>query len=347
MTTPEAAAAGCFGKSATITGTAGKDRIRGTSRGDVIASLDGNDFVAGRRGNDLFCLGKGNDLGRGQDGKDRFNGGAGADGIGGDAGNDLLVGGGGGDGLYGGSGADRLKAGGGTFEILNGGPDNDLLLGGGGQDLMLGLSGNDRLNGGGTTLDVASFFFSPAGVNANLGTGVATGEGNDVLVGVEALEGSPANDTFVGTEGEDFFWDYLGDDVMDGAGGRDLVTFFNSQAPVTADLSTDSATGQGTDSIPNIEDLAGTELAGDSLTGDSAPNFIAGLSGDDSLTGAEGDDELDGFDGTDTGNGGPHVAGDLCVSIEVPTDCETFARVDDRRRAARTLLGFRSASWHR
>ena len=334
---PEADAAGCFGKAATISGTSGKDRVRGTSRGDVIASLGGADLVVGRRGNDLVCLGGGNDQGRGQDGKDKINAGGGHDVAIGDSSKDLLLGGGGEDILAGNAGNDKLKLGGGDFNAALGGEGNDLLQGGGGQDILLGEQGDDRLNGGGSIFDVASYFFSPAPVTASLATGLATGEGNDSLTGIEGLEGSPNNDTFTGGPGDDFFWDHLGDDLIDGAEGRDLVSFFNSPAPVTANLATDSATGQGTDSLPNIEDLAGTDL-NDSLTGDVGPNVIIGFVGDDTLDGAEDDDQLFGDDGTDTGNGGPHVVGDVCVSVEVPTDCETFGRGDDRRIGSENVL---------
>jgi Ca2+-binding RTX toxin-like protein len=331
----DAAAAGCFGKQATITGTSKRDVIRGTSRADVIASLGGSDIVVGRGGNDRICTGRGDDSARGQGGKDRLNGGGGEDGLAGEGGKDLIVGGGGFDLLVGGPGNDRLKAGGGVVDLLLGGAGNDRLDGGGGQDIMLGGGGNDRLNGGASDFDVASFFFSPAGVIANLATGVATGEGTDTLVGVEGLEGSPLNDSLTGNDGFNFFWDTLGDDLMDGAGGFDLASFFASEAPVTANLATDSATGQGTDSIPNIEDLAGTFQSGDSLTGDVGPNILIGFDGDDSLNGAEDDDVLDGGNGTDTGDGGTHVSGDRCLSIEVPTDCEVFARTATERSVTR------------
>jgi hypothetical protein len=37
---------------------------------------------------------------------------------------------------------------------------------------------------------------------------------------------------------------------------------------------------------------------------------------------AFGDDFLDGSSGKDRGDGGPQAAGDVCISIEDPTNCE-------------------------
>ena len=75
----------CKGRSLTIVGTQGKDRIKGTKGRDVISALGGNDRVRGGRGKDVICGGRGNDRLRGgvdkdrlvgQNGKDRLNGGS-------------------------------------------------------------------------------------------------------------------------------------------------------------------------------------------------------------------------------------------------------------------------------
>jgi uncharacterized delta-60 repeat protein len=60
----------CFGKEATIVGTAGRERLTGTPHRDVIVALGGADEVRGLGGPDLICGGKG---------KDRLFGGAGRD----------------------------------------------------------------------------------------------------------------------------------------------------------------------------------------------------------------------------------------------------------------------------
>jgi Tol biopolymer transport system component len=65
----------CGGKTATIEGTPGKDKLKGTSGNDVIAAGDGNDKVKGGKGNDLICGGKGKDKLNGGPGKDKLKGG--------------------------------------------------------------------------------------------------------------------------------------------------------------------------------------------------------------------------------------------------------------------------------
>lgn len=96
----------CRGRTATIVGTAGDDRLVGGAGDDVIVGLGGRDVIRGRGGDDLICGGTG---------RDRIAGGAGRDRIFGD---------GGGDRLFGGAGRDRLVGGAGT-DTCRGGPGRD------------------------------------------------------------------------------------------------------------------------------------------------------------------------------------------------------------------------------
>jgi Ca2+-binding RTX toxin-like protein len=302
---PAGAAPKCFGKAATIVGTSRNDRLRGTPR---------NDVIVGRGGHDLI---------RSSGGKDRICGSAGDDVLLAGSGKDLLDGGPGSDFLAGGPSRDKLIAGPGEFNVLRGNQGNDRLLGGSGLDFLLGEAGNDRLDGGGGIFDRASFFFSPAPVTADLNTNTAVGEGNDTMANVEDLEGSQLGDTLTGNAAENFFFPLAGDDLVTGGDGFDLVAFFGAPAPVNANLTTGIATGDGTDTLMAIEDLAGTEhLAGDDLTGDAGQNFLFGLEGNDRLYGMEADDYLDGGTESDTLDGGPHVVGDQCVNGEVLLECE-------------------------
>jgi len=82
----------CGGKSATLVGTTGKDRIKGSRFRDVIATLGGRDTVNGAGGGDLICGGKGPDRLRGSGGRDRLIGGAGDDACVGGAGRDRAKG---------------------------------------------------------------------------------------------------------------------------------------------------------------------------------------------------------------------------------------------------------------
>lgn len=71
----------CFGRTATIVGTAGRDVLTGTSQSDVIVTLEGRDIVSGGPGNDLICGGDGSDGLSGQAGDDRIRGGGAGDDI--------------------------------------------------------------------------------------------------------------------------------------------------------------------------------------------------------------------------------------------------------------------------
>ncbi|HYI35199.1 MAG TPA: hypothetical protein VEX39_01220 [Thermoleophilaceae bacterium] len=136
--TPAAAKPKCGGKTATIVGTAGRNRIRGTRRADVIVGLGGNDDIVGGRGRDVICGGSG---------RDRLSGGASADRIAGGSGNDQIAGDTGNDSLKGDAGRDRLVGGRGN-DTLSGGTGRDLLRGGSGKDRLRGNSGRDRCAGG-------------------------------------------------------------------------------------------------------------------------------------------------------------------------------------------------------
>jgi hypothetical protein len=112
----------CLGRSATIAGTPGDDKLAGTPGSDVIAGLAGADRISGRGGNDLVCAGLDDDTVSGGAGDDRLDGGA--DG-------DLLRGGTGQDQIRGRQGRDRLF-GEGADDLLAGGPNVDRCDGGAG-----------------------------------------------------------------------------------------------------------------------------------------------------------------------------------------------------------------------
>src|SRR4051794_19668175 len=72
----------CFGKAATIVGTADRihpDNLQGTAGPDVIVAGLGADRIQGLGGDDLICGGPGVDSIAGGSGADRVNGGFGDD----------------------------------------------------------------------------------------------------------------------------------------------------------------------------------------------------------------------------------------------------------------------------
>jgi Ca2+-binding RTX toxin-like protein len=119
-----------------------------------------------------------------------------------------------------------------------------------------------------------------AGVTVNLVTGTATGQGNDILRNVENVVGSSLADTITGN---------AGNNLIDGGGGVDTVRFDGVAAAVTVNLLTGTATGQGTDTLRNIENVVGSSLA-DNITGNNGNNVLDGKGGADILAGLGGND---------------------------------------------------------
>ena len=259
---PEARAAEttCFGKPATIVGTAGDDRLLGTARRDVIVGRAGDDTIQGFQGRDLICAGDGadtvvagarSDRVEGGNGDDLVSGGRGADQLSGGSGNDTLLGGAGGDEflvevLRGGTGTDRLEGGGG-IDQLEGGPGQDTIEGGWGRDDFFPGPGDDSLSGGSGTDNVR--YNAPVVVDLTAGT--ATGaEGSDTLVGIDDIQGSESADTLIGDAGPNFILAGGGGDHVEGRGGDDFLIGDRGTDLVDGGPDLDSCFGE---SVPNCE----------------------------------------------------------------------------------------------
>jgi Ca2+-binding RTX toxin-like protein len=94
-------------------------------------------------------------------------------------------------------------------------------------------------------------------------------------------------------------------DFVDGKAGVDTLSYANSTAAVTANLTTGKGTGsfaQG-DTYKNIENLIGSRFL-DKLTGNAQANELKGEGGNDRLDGGAGNDTLRGAAGNDTEIGG-------------------------------------------
>jgi Ca2+-binding RTX toxin-like protein len=176
-------------------------------------------------------------------------------------------------------------------DVLIGKAGKDTLLGGGGDDTLDGGKGNDKLKGGGGA-DTATFAAATGTVVVNLANGTASGIGSDKLSGVENVIGSPQTDiltgddganSITGGEGDDTLAGGLGDDALDGGGGVDKVNYFSATSAIDVDLSADTATGQGSDSVPGVEDVTGSPHD-DTLAGDAADNTLHGGAGEDTVS---------------------------------------------------------------
>ena len=128
-------------------------------------------------------------------------------------GDDSLEGGDGNDTVFGGAGKDTLLGGLGD-DSLEGGTEDDLLAGGPGNDTIDGGDGNDTVT-----------YASSAGpVNANLTTGVGTGDGTDVLRNLENVTGSAFDDVITGSSVANILIGGAGSDTITGGAGIDTVS---------------------------------------------------------------------------------------------------------------------------
>ena len=236
----------CRGERATVVGTAGNDVIRGTEGADIIAGLGGDDEIHGAGAGDFIC---------GGDGVDHLYGDEGRDSLVGDAGDDFMDGGEGFDfihfpgaprdvninfehGFVEGEGDDdvvRVEAaegtefgdnfsGDGVPNLFSGRGGDDAMNGSGGADVFFPGPGNDIIAGHGGS-DLVGFT-SPngrSGVEVNLSSNVATGEGVDRLNGIENISGTFQNDLISGDEQANSFYGGFGNDTLSGGTGSDAL----------------------------------------------------------------------------------------------------------------------------
>lgn len=158
---------------------------------------------------------------------------------------------------------------------------DDVLKGTDGRDVIAGLRGNDVIRGR---------------------------AGNDLLcggAGIDYLYGGSGRDKLSGDEGYyNEFEPGPGNDYVDGGPGPfDDINYFESSGPIDASLADGVATGEGTDTIENVEQIIGS-LYDDILEGDDGPNWLIGMDGDDQLVGLGGDDDFAPGPGDDAMDGG-------------------------------------------
>lgn len=143
--------------------------------------------------------------------------------------------------------------------------------------------------------------------NATTGNDVITGTaGKDVLCGGDGndvINGAGGNDIILGEAGNDTLAGSLGNDTINGGSGLDRASYANSATPVRVSLTTNFATGEGSDVFLGIENLTGSNF-NDSLIGSSLVNLLSGVGGADSIQGVLGNDTLSGGLGNDTVVGG-------------------------------------------
>ncbi|MFN9547537.1 MAG: T9SS type A sorting domain-containing protein, partial [Cyanobacteriota bacterium] len=283
------------------------DRLQGLNGKDLIFGRYGRDRLRGGLNDDTLHGEQDDDGLWGEAGNDDLYGGYGSDTLYGEQGNDTLYGEQGNDTLYGGDGDDRLTGGEGT----------DLLVGGNGNDLYViddeldtiddqgSLSDRDRVNIRGNF----STYALPNGIeDATLETTACnslTGNQNsNNLVGNRngnSINGGGGNDTVDGGDGNDVIigGDGGGNDLYQGGNGIDTINYSSIVGySVTVSLATASASGDGADTLRDIENVIGGSR-NDVITGSSVNNTLNGGRGNDRLTGGRGADRLAGGVGAD------------------------------------------------
>jgi Ca2+-binding RTX toxin-like protein len=222
------------------------------------------------------------------------------------------------------------------IEGVLGGDFDDLLTGSAADNFFDGQAGNDTIDGG-AGRDWVLYGNAPGPVTVNLALGTATGDGDDQLTSIENVRGSAfadsltgngeandfqaraGNDTVSAGGGDDTVHGGQGDDSIDGGTGQDMARFTGVRADyvVTADASgvftvVDKTAGRdGTDTLVSVErlqfadvTLAASAALGQSLTGTSGNDTLAGGEGQDSIFGLGGNDSLLGGPGNDLVEGG-------------------------------------------
>ena len=306
----------------------GFENLEGSAHGDTLTGDGDANRLSGSGGDDMLEGGAGADVLEGGAGADVLNGGAGADTVS-YAGSAVAVMVNLGTGTVSGGDAqgDTLSG----FENAEGSAHGDTLTGDDKANRLLGLGGDDELRGedgadvleggagadqleGGRDFDMVSYAGSNAAVTVNLGSGTVSGGDaqGDTISGFEFVEGSAHGDVLTGDDGffnrlfglggddellgeggSDLLVGGAGADVLNGGSGIDEVSYAGSDAAVTVNLGTGTASGgdaQG-DTFSEVEHLTGSAY-GDVLTGDDGNNWLTGDQGDDVLSGGAGDDRF-------------------------------------------------------
>ena len=209
----------CAGKTATIVGTPGRDRLIGTSGPDVIAGLGGNDLIDGRGGNDVLCGGPGGDTIKGGPGDDR------------------LV-----SGLPAANNGDHF----GPADELEGGRGDDKLVAAGARPrknaVVLSYAASPRK----VQVDLSTRSARGWGsdtISAKTWVHVVGSRFDDTLSGTggaDWLDGRAGNDTIHGKAGADRLEDGAGDDTLFGGPGNDDLSIAFGHDTVHGNAGNDS-----------------------------------------------------------------------------------------------------------
>ncbi|MCK8784301.1 hypothetical protein M0638_07910 [Roseomonas sp. NAR14] len=200
---------------------------------------------------------------------------------------------------------DTIRAGSGNDYLT--GRDSTLYTGNGsstaGINLDAGL-GTNTIDGRGLGTNVADFRSIAGSITINLTAGTATAAGmSDTLINVRKVWGNNAGDTVLGSAGNDSFVLGSGANIVDGAGGTNLVVYSYVGAAISVDMSqaSNQVSHNGVyDTLSNIQTFVATSY-NDVLRGSAVNESFFGLAGNNTIIGGGGSDWVkydNFFDGT-------------------------------------------------
>ncbi|MBA4099881.1 MAG: hypothetical protein C0484_24290 [Rhodospirillum sp.] len=173
------------------------------------------------------------------------------------------------------------------------------------------LAGNDTVTLPSDAAAAAATGYNPVQAAFRSGSGNDTiigGSLNDTIWGDggnDMLKGGAGNDRLLGNSSADTVSGGLGNDFLDGGSNNDTASYAAAAGPITANLSLGTATGEGADTLLNLEHVTGSAFD-DAITGSTLNNALIGGAGNDTVHGGLGNDTLTGGTGTDQlfGDGG-------------------------------------------
>jgi len=298
---------------------AGVEGLIGSAFGDVLVGDNRDNFFEGGNGADTLVGGGGFDTASYADSLSQVTVDLITGGSGGEAAGDRLSGI---EEVIGSAFNDNLSGDSGS-NVLHGRNGDDTLKGWAGDDILHGGVGADALDGS-AGIDRATWYDATSAVTASLNSNTFSGgAAGDTLAGIEDLEGSEFSDTLYGNvganlliglagadtigggDGNDILNGGLGADTLSGGNGFDIVTYVDSAAAVSIDLSAGTGAGgeAAGDTLASIEEVIGSSYD-DSLAGNAGANALHGRAGLDTLSGRDGSDILDGGAGADQLDGG-------------------------------------------
>ncbi|MFZ5912998.1 MAG: calcium-binding protein, partial [Pseudomonadota bacterium] len=190
-------------------------------------------------------------------------------------------------------------------DTINGLSGNDELFGAGGDDSLRGGDGDDQLHGGdGFNTAIFSGVYSNYVFDGNTIEDTVGTEGTDTFFNIQRFrfyDGTYENGTFTPSSTNDTLSATAAADVLDGGAGSDTADYSGSNAAVSIDLLSGTASGgyaRG-DTLISIENLIGSAFA-DSLADTTGGNALAGGLGGDTYFYQGGLDTVTDTGGADT-----------------------------------------------